>query len=97
MAMQTLTIKLHDDRYEKLRARARSSRRSVEEELTDLRTAALPLEHAPPHDLDAAITPLALLNDDALWQVVRIGLPTSSHRRTRSTTRAATTRRLERS
>ena len=75
MAMQTLTIALPDDLHEKLRDRARSSQRSVEEALTDLLIDALPLESTLPRDLDAAIAPLALLNDDALWHAARGGLP----------------------
>jgi len=74
MAMQTLTIELPDAVYEQLRDRARASRRSIGEALTDLLVDALPVEHALPGDLDAAIAPLALLDDDALWHTARTSL-----------------------
>lgn len=57
MAMQTLTIELPDDLYTKLRDRARSAQRSVEEALMDLLVDALPGESTLPRHLDAAIAP----------------------------------------
>lgn len=75
MAMQTLTIELPDDLYAKLRDRARSSRRSVEEALTDLLVDALPGKSTLPRHLDAAIAPLALLDDEALRQAARTSVP----------------------
>lgn len=74
MAMQTLTINLPDERYEQLRERARSSQRSIQEALTALLVDALPVEHELPSALDAAIAPLALLSDEALWYAARTHL-----------------------
>lgn len=76
MTMQTLTIELPDELYEQLRDRARLSKRSIEEALTDLLVDALPVESGLPVELTEALATLGLLDDDALWAAARSHLST---------------------
>src|SRR3954467_14835820 len=65
----TLTIPLH--LYRQLEHRAERSKRTVETDVMEILSAAVPLTSDLPADLEEAISPLALLNDEELWRAAR--------------------------
>src|SRR5689334_18825195 len=73
--MQSVTVRLPEPLYEQLRMRAEQSRRTVEDELVEVVTTAVPLADELPRDLALAISPLATLDDEALWRAARSRLP----------------------
>lgn len=75
MSTQSITLNLPAPLYERLTQRARQAHRSVEDELLEVVATAVPATDALPEDLRAAIAPLPLLDDDALWRAARDHLP----------------------
>ncbi len=71
MAVQTVTLDLPTALYQQLKRRADATFRSVEDELLTVVATAVPASDELPQDLEEAISPLALLNDDALWRAAR--------------------------
>jgi plasmid stability protein len=74
MSVHPITLSLPKNIYNRLRKRAEKSRRSVEMELLDMLTAAMPASEELPDILAAAIADLKLLDDDALWRAARTRL-----------------------
>ncbi len=81
MTVQSVTLDLPDALYERLKHRAEQTHRTVEAELLDVVAAAVPATDELPRDLADAISPLASLNDQALWQAARTHLPTAAANR----------------
>lgn len=71
MTVQTLTLNVPDILYTCLKRRAERANRSVEAELLDVLAAAVPVADDLPAGLADAISPLALLDDEALWRAAR--------------------------
>ncbi len=71
MAVQTVTLDLPAALYQQLKRRADATLRSVEDELLTVVATAVPASDELPQDLEEAISPLALLNDEALWRAAR--------------------------
>ncbi len=69
--MQTVAVKLPDDLYERIRARAEKANRSVEAELVEIVTTALPEADELPKDLADLLASLNFLDDEALWRAAR--------------------------
>ena len=67
MTLQQLTINLPEPIYNQLKRRAEQTQRTVEAELVDVVSMALPVADELPADLAEAISPLAVLDDAALW------------------------------
>src|SRR5207248_1781738 len=76
MAVQTLTLDLPDALYARLRQRAEKAHRSVEAELLEVLATAVPVADDLPVDLSETLSPLGLLDDEALWRAARSRLPT---------------------
>jgi len=75
MAVQAVTLLLPSPLYEQLKRRAEQTQRSVEAELLEVVAAAVPVADDLPADLAQVISPLALLDDEALWRAARSHLP----------------------
>lgn len=75
MTIQPVTINLPDLLYDQIRRRAEQSHRSVEAELLEVVTSAVPVADELPADLNQAISPLALLDDESLKRAARSHLP----------------------
>jgi len=75
MAVQAVTLHLPSPLYERLKQRAEQTQRSVEAELLEVVAAAVPVADDLPADLAQVISPLALLDDEALWRAARSHLP----------------------
>jgi plasmid stability protein len=71
MSVQPVTLNLPSALYARLKRRAERSRRSVEAELLELVATAVPVADELPADLSEAISPLNLLDDEALWRAAR--------------------------
>jgi plasmid stability protein len=71
MSVQPVTVNLPTTLYSRLRRRAEQSRRTIEAELLDVVTTAVPVADDLPADLTEAISPLALLDDAELWRAAR--------------------------
>jgi plasmid stability protein len=71
---QDITIRLPNLLYQKLKARAEQTQRSVEAEALDALVAAVPAVDDLPADLEASLAQLALLDDEALWRAARTTL-----------------------
>lgn len=71
MAVQTVTLALPAALYQQLKRRADATLRTVEDELLTVVATAVPASDELPQDLEDAISPLALLNDEALWRAAR--------------------------
>lgn len=76
MNVHPITLSLPKSIYNHLRKRAEKSRRSVEMELLDMVTAAIPASEELPDALATAMADLDLLDDDALWRAARTRLDT---------------------
>jgi plasmid stability protein len=74
MSVHPITLSLPKSIYNRLRKRAEESRRSVEMELLDVVTAAMPASEELPEALAAAVADLELLDDDALWRAAHTRL-----------------------
>jgi plasmid stability protein len=75
LPMQSVTVRLSEPLYQQLKRRADRARRTVEDELVEVVTTAVPLVEDLPPDLAEAISPLAALDDEALWRAARSRLP----------------------
>ena len=75
MAVQAVTLHLSSPLYERLKERAERTHRSVEAELLEVVATAVPVADDLPADLAQMISPLALLDDKALWRAARSHLP----------------------
>ena len=71
MSVQPITVNLPTILYSRLRRRAEQSRHTVEAELLEVVTTAVPVADDLPADLSEAISPLSLLDDAALWRAAR--------------------------
>ena len=71
MSVQPITVNLPTILYSRLRRRAEQSRHTVEAELLEVVTTAMPVADDLPADLSEAISPLSLLEDAALWRAAR--------------------------
>lgn len=75
MISQAVTLHLPGSLYERLKRRAEQADRTIEAELLDVVTTAVPAEDLLPTYLEEAVSPLATLDDAALWQAARRHLP----------------------
>ncbi len=75
MTVHAVTLNLPQALYKRLERRAAQARRTVEDELIEVVAAAVPVGDELPPDLDEALSPLALLDDEALWRAARSHLP----------------------
>jgi hypothetical protein len=75
MAVQAVTLHLPSPLYERLKQWAEQTHRNVEAELLEVVAAAVPVADDLPVDLAQVISPLALLDDEALWRAARSHLP----------------------
>jgi len=75
MSVQSVTLHLPSPLYERLKRRAEQTHRSVEAELLEVVATAVPVADDLPADLSEAISPLALLDDEALWRAARSHFP----------------------
>jgi len=71
MPVQTLALTVPEPLYDRLQQRARQANRTVEAELLDVLATAVPAADELPADLAEAVSPLALLDDEALWRAAR--------------------------
>ncbi len=78
MTVQPITLDLPRLLYDRLKSRANQAHRTVEDELIQVVATAVPVGDELPVDLDEAISPLSLLDDDALWRAARTHLPTEA-------------------
>lgn len=74
MIVHSVALDLPSTLYFRVEQRAARTQRSVEE-LLDVLTSALPASEDLPADLAAALAPLALLDDTALWRAAQSHLP----------------------
>ena len=77
-ASEPVTLHLPTTLYDRLKRRAEDAHRSVEAELLDVVATAVPEDDQLSADLEAALTPLALLDDEALWRAARSRLSTEA-------------------
>jgi plasmid stability protein len=75
MNVQSITLNLPGPLYNRLKQRADQAHRTVEDELIEVVATAVPVGDELPADLSEAISPLSLLDDDALWRAARTHLP----------------------
>ncbi len=66
MTVQPITLNLPSHLYDRLKRQAAQSHRSVEAELLEVVASAVPVGDELPADLNEALSPLALLDDEAL-------------------------------
>jgi plasmid stability protein len=71
MITQEVTLNLPEVLYQRLKARAEQTRRSIEAEALDVLATSVTVADELPSDLEAAIAPLSLLDDAALWRAAR--------------------------
>lgn len=78
MHTQTLTVQIPVSVYERLQQQAAQSHRSIEAELVEVVSHALPEEAQLSPELTQLLQDLSLLDDSALWQAARSHLPKSA-------------------
>jgi len=66
-----ITLHLPRVLYERLQQRADQAQHTVEDELLEVVATALPANDALPAELNDALSPLPLLDDEALWRAAR--------------------------
>ncbi|MBI4630473.1 MAG: hypothetical protein HZC38_02970 [Chloroflexi bacterium] len=71
MVAQSIMLNVPLPLYNLIKNRAEQSHRTVEAELLDVVATALPISDELPPELSEAITPLTLLDDEALWRAAR--------------------------
>jgi len=81
MATQSLTVHLPDRLYSRLEARASESNRTVEAELIDVLSTAIPAEFEMTPELGKELALLDQLDDASLWQTAREMLPAETSAR----------------
>jgi hypothetical protein len=74
MTVQPLTLNIPQPLYHRLKERAEQTHRTVEDETLDVLASAVPVADQLPADLVEAVSPLALLDDQAVWRAARSGL-----------------------
>jgi plasmid stability protein len=74
MPIQTVTLQVPEVLYARLKERAAQTNRTVEAEVLEVLTGAVPVAD----DIEAALSPLAVLSDDALWQAAQSRLATET-------------------
>jgi plasmid stability protein len=75
MATQLVTLELPELLYQRLKVRAEQTQRTVEDELLEVVATAVPVADELPADLTEALSPLAFLDDAALWRAACTHLP----------------------
>lgn len=75
MTVHAVTLHVPSLLYEQLKRRAEQAQRTVEAELLDIVVTSVPIGDDLPADFAEAITPLELLDDEALWRSARCSLP----------------------
>ena len=75
MTIQSVTLNLPGHLYNRLKRRAEQAHRTVEAELLEVVASAVSVADELPAELNEAISPLALLDDEALWRAARSHLP----------------------
>jgi len=75
MSTQTLTLHLPDRLYARLQQRAQQSNRTLEAELLEVLSTAVPADEGLPHPLAEEVAALDDMDDAALWQAARSRLP----------------------
>ena len=76
MTVQSVTVNVPSALYERLERRAVQTHWTVEDVLLDVLATAVPVADELPSDLAEALSPLALLDDAALWRAARSHLAT---------------------
>ena len=71
MSTQTLTLHLPDGLYARLQQRARESHRTLEAELLELLSSAVPGDQDLPNSLSADLAQLDTMDDAELWRAAR--------------------------
>jgi plasmid stability protein len=71
MSTQTLTLHLPDRLYARLQQRAQQSNRTLEAELLEVLSTAVPAEESLPQPLAEELARLDGMNEAALWQAAR--------------------------
>ena len=71
MSTQTLTLRLPDRLYARLQQRAQQSNRTLEAELLEVLSTAVPADESLPHSLAEEVARLDDMDDAALWQAAR--------------------------
>jgi plasmid stability protein len=71
MSTQTLTLHLPDGLYARLQQRARESRRTLEAELLEVLSSAVPGHQGLPNTLSADLAQLDTMDDAELWRAAR--------------------------
>jgi plasmid stability protein len=74
MSTQTLTLHLPDRLYARLQLRAQQSNRTLEAELLEVLSTAVPADETLPYPLAEEVARLDDMDDAALWQAARSGL-----------------------
>jgi len=71
MSTRTLTLQLPDRLYARLQQRAQQSNRTLEAELLEVLSTAVPADESLPHPLAEEVLRMDDLDDAALWQAAR--------------------------
>jgi plasmid stability protein len=78
MATQTLTVRLLDGLYERLQQRAQQSHRSLEAELLEALSSAVPGHDGLPRSLSVELAQLDTMEDAELWRAAKCRLTKKS-------------------
>ena len=81
MALQTVTVHLPEILYRQVARRAQRMRRSVEDELVEVVSTAMPTMEALPSDIVDDLEQLTYLTDAEMWEAARTTLPRQNSER----------------
>ena len=81
MALQTVTVRLPDILYRQVARRAQRMRRSIEDELVEVVSTAMPTMEALPSDIVDDLEQLTYLTDAEMWEAARTTLPRQNSER----------------
>ena len=81
MALQTVTVHLPEMLYRQVARRAQRMRRSVEDELVEVVSTAMPTMEALPSDIIDDLEQLTYLTDAEMWEAARTTLPRQNSER----------------
>ncbi len=81
MAVQQVTIRLPETLYHQVKARARRTQRTIEDEVAAVVAAALPELGDLPHPSSDEMEQMALMTDHELWQAARATMTVTESRR----------------
>jgi len=81
MALQTVTMHLPEMLYRQVARRAQRMRRSVEDELVEVVSTAMPTMEALPSDIVDDLEQLTYLTDAEMWEAARTTLPRQNSER----------------